>query len=67
LSDANFLKAHGTIIPRLESRAAKRAYAKPCLQAAGCFSLIKDGTLKITKLGSRTLIPRKSLEDLVSA
>ena len=31
-----------------------------------CFSLIKEGTLKVSKLGARTLIPRKALEDLVS-
>ena len=32
-----------------------------------CFGLVKEGTLKTTKLGSRTLAPRRSLDDLVSA
>lgn len=31
-----------------------------------CFGLIKNGDLRVTKLGSRTLIPRKALEALVS-
>jgi len=32
-----------------------------------CFSLINDGSLKVLKLGARTLVTRKALDDLLAS